>query len=896
MRLIVGRAGSGKTAAVLSEFREAARAGGTNVRLLAPTATLVQHWQNQLAREGVVLRPQLIQTLAGFVRGWCGETEQAPASLVYLLVEDAVRRLKPAGFARMAGPQGVLPGFCASLARTVEEFASAGCRASRLKTTLPDAPLAEAFLAIYQEVERQLENRGLALRAWRLEHAAERIASEGTGGIEAVWLDGFHALPDPELRVIEALGRHAQLTLTAGETELTGELRARLLAMGFHEERAARPRPSPARVLVKAAGMEREAEEIARRILQQADAGRPFHEMGIIVRSADTYVPLLRTTLERFGIPARFYFDQPMEEHPVARFLTGAVDAMLGGWEHAATLKILRLTPRFADSDTMDRLDFKVREQLPSSGLGALKELLIESYAEQLQPLVDHLSALEEWRSMELAPKDWAAQMAELRRLFRPDIGQWRELPAGHARAADWRSQAEALDAFDEALAEAALAMEAHPIPLELFWRAVKAVLRMKVLRLTDGRRNVVHVLSAHEARQWVLPVAFVCGMVERQFPQFHTADAFFPETARLRLNQSGIRVRTAAEFEREEESLFQSAVSRATSVTVLSYPEFDARGERNFRSVFVDDPGLADERTHAVRPQPARQPVPMQRGPIREPALLEAVRNRKPHFSPTGLETYLQCAFQYFGRYTLRLSTAPLTPDQRLDFLTQGNIVHQVLKEWYAEPGDIAAVFARVFSGTIEEKRIPRTYQTERLRNTMLDDLQAFAADDRWARQGWQTELEKDFTFTLEEGIDIKGKIDRLEIGDDGRAYVIDYKYSNAQNTRDRQRNELLLQAPLYLMAAERCFGAKPDGMFYIGLKGGVVYSGWSEAGMLDGDPMPERWLETAAERTRAAVAAIRAGNVEASPADPGKCRWCDCRDVCRVVAREARAVAEGA
>ena len=103
------------------------------------------------------------------------------------------------------------------------------------------------------------------------------------------------------------------------------------------------------------------------------------------------------------------------------------------------------------------------------------------------------------------------------------------------------------------------------PSRSKLFWRSVKAVVRLKVLRLADGRRNVVHVLSAPEARQWVLPVVFVCGLVEKQFPQFHAQDPFFPEAARTRLNQAGIRVRTVAELEREERALFDSAVSRAT-------------------------------------------------------------------------------------------------------------------------------------------------------------------------------------------------------------------------------------------------------------------------------------------------------------------------------------------
>ena len=87
------------------------------------------------------------------------------------------------------------------------------------------------------------------------------------------------------------------------------------------------------------------------------------------------------------------------------------------------------------------------------------------------------------------------------------------------------RSQAAALDLFDGALDEAARALPERPIPLREFWRAAKSVLRLTPLRVDDRRRDVVHVLGAHEARQWQLPVVFVCGLVEKQFPKFHTQD-----------------------------------------------------------------------------------------------------------------------------------------------------------------------------------------------------------------------------------------------------------------------------------------------------------------------------------------------------------------------------------
>src|SRR5450432_659498 len=423
MLLLTGPAGSGKTDSILDGLREALRAGNSAVRLLVPTATLVQHLQNRLAREGFVFRAGLIQTLSRFVQDWAGDAPQVPDAVLYLIVEAAARRVNRPEFTRVVE----MPGFCATLARTIAEFSSAGCDSRRLAACLPDAPLAAAFLAVYQEVDRELARRGLAMRATRLERAAARVEREGLGGIGAIWLDGFHALPDPELAVIAALGCHASLTLALHDREAdrhpASAVRTRLRALGFQEKQMTRKRPLPATKLVVAPNIEREVEEIARRILDQA-AVRPFREMAIVVRAWETYFPLLRTTLERLGIPARFYAKSDLQYHAVVRFLCGIVDAMLEDWDHAATLAALRLAPRFAESNAMDRFAFKVCEQIPNAGLGALKALLVidgqpySAEAERLVQQIDSLTALEAWRPLSLLPKDWAARFATLRNYF----------------------------------------------------------------------------------------------------------------------------------------------------------------------------------------------------------------------------------------------------------------------------------------------------------------------------------------------------------------------------------------------------------------------------------------------------------------------------------------------
>ena len=875
MLLLTGPAGSGKTHRILERFRDAVRRRDSGVRLLTPTATMAQHLQNQVAREGFIFRPALIQTLSRFVDSLAAEMPQVSEPLLYLIVEEAAGRVNRPEFARVAR----LPGFCAALARTMEEVASAGCDAQRLAHSMArrgsSAPLGEAFLAVYRAVESELRHRGLATRAQRLAHAAEQIAREGHPALHTIWLDGFYALPDPELAVIAAMCRHADVTLTLPVTAITAPTRERLLAMGFVEEACAWERAQPRIKLCAAPSIEREADEIARRILEQAAAGRPFREMGVIVRSPEIYEAVLRATLDRFGIPARFYFDADLSNHALARFLTGIVDAMLGGWDHAETLAAIRLAPGVQ----CDEFDFAVRERMPGQGLAALRELAAGAQPEIVN-LLQSFEELEAWRTLSISPDEWATRLRSLDEWFALRQPQ----PGSYEDAAIARGQAAVLELFDRAISEASRALDARPLKLAEFWRAAKSVLRLTPLRVEDGRRNVVHVLGAHEARQWRLPVVFVCGLVEKQFPKFHTQDPFFPEAARAQLKQVGIRLRTVADFEAEERFLFDWAVNRATELLVLSYPRCDARGQQNLPSLYLDGVAAAQSQWKPVGPQPkprcgaARPPAV-----IASPDLLEALALRHQAFRPTALESYLQCAFEFYGRDTLRLQAAPARPEKRLDFRTQGTIVHAALAKLQPDAGRLEEAFDSAFREVCERERVPVGYRTEACRERMLADLRALVEDPAWV-QVHEVRAEQKFRYKLGADVEISGRIDRIDVTPDQGAYVIDYKYSGAQNTKNLATNENLLQPQLYMLALERFFDLRPQGMSYWGFKGGIQRTPWMQF-------EPVHAIEAALR----IVGEIRAGHVEPHPADPEKCRLCDLRDVCRfVVAAPARA--EGA
>ena len=862
MLLLSGPAGSAATSHILAEFRQALGRNASNVRLLVPTATMAEHLRHKLAREGFVFRPGLILTLSKFLAPWAEDLPEVSPAALYQLVERAVRRLAPVEFARVL----TAPGFCAALAQAIEEFSAASCDAHRLQRSLPPTPFGAPFIAVYRDVERELARRGLGLRSTRLERAAQRIGRQGLPGVDTVWMDGFFTLSDAELAVIRAIGAHADLTVSLPNLDGPNPARDDMLAMGA-EERAVQLQRSA--VIVRtfmAATVDREAEEIARRILDEVSAGVPFRDIGVIVRNPDGYLPALKAALERFGIPARFYFSDPLSENGVVRYLDGIIKALLGGWDYGETLAALRFS---GDTPELDRFDFAVREQLPGRGLDGLKALAKD---QRLLQTLDHLRTLDAWRSLDLRPSQWVSRLNLLRQLVLPPQPCDR---VSHETAAMWRTRGVALTGFEAALTEAATFLgDDRQVSLAEFWPAVQAVLRLTPLRVPDLRRNVVHVMSVLEARQWELPVAFICGLAEQEFPRRQTQEPLFSDSARLRLARSGIRVRTAADLEREERFLFELARATAASRLTLSYPESDARGVRNLPSQFLTRD--AEQCTQLARPQP---PKTYEDASGRLTGVSHAV------FSPSGLECFLDCPFQFFARYTLKLRTRPLLPQDRLDFMLQGTIIHQTLSEWRRDPQPIEPLFHRVFAENCAAKAVFPGYRTEYLRRQMLDDLRRFADDPKLPAFA-EALTEQAFELSVGDTLRLRGRIDRIEKLEGGRALIVDYKYSAAQRVAARMTKETLLQGGLYALAVERELNLKPVGVVYFGLKKDLKIVGWTdppgEFG-IDSEPLTRDWIDSAVGRAGEAAQQILAGRVAPDPVDLDLCRLCEYCDVCR-------------
>jgi hypothetical protein len=122
----------------------------------------------------------------------------------------------------------------------------------------------------------------------------------------------------------------------------------------------------------------------------------------------------------------------------------------------------------------------------------------------------------------------------------------------------------------------------------------------------------------------------------------------------------------------------------------------------------------------------------------------------------------------------------------------------------------------------------------------------------------------------------------------------VIDYKYSQAQRIRQHvQGSEAgdLVQAGIYLLAAERALSLEPAGMLFCGVRDPVTWGGWHMAipglervGESCTREALRKLMDDAHQAAMDALHQISSGHIEPRPRDEKKCKWCDYRDICRV------------
>lgn len=411
LKLYIGPAGSGKTAAVMDEIRARVLAQQPGNWLIVPEQYSHEAERELCARCGDTMsRFAEVFSFSGLARRIL--SEQGGAALpvldkggrllcMTLALGGVGDRLKAYRSARRR------PEFPALMLSAVDELKSAGVSAEQLQEAAAgcDARLGEKLqdAALLLEAYEAVVSNGRADPSDRLTLLAALLPG-CLGKAQRIWIDGFLDFTGQEREILRAMlqsGAEVTVCLTLdalhGEDEIFAVSRraARSLkacaeelglpvglrafaggegkdpALRFFTERLFRftdetfSGKNGAIALHRADGMAAECEFAAARALELVRGGARWRDIAVAARGFEDYRPLLESVFRHYGVPLYLTRRSELLQKPLPSLIAGAFEILENGWDVDEVLSYLRTGLTGLDSAACDLLsDYLYKWQL----------------------------------------------------------------------------------------------------------------------------------------------------------------------------------------------------------------------------------------------------------------------------------------------------------------------------------------------------------------------------------------------------------------------------------------------------------------------------------------------------------------------------------------------------
>ncbi len=766
------------------------------------------------------------------------------------------------------------------------------------------------------------------------------------------------------LRIIrDTLGRIGVLPSGAGSAPdgEPGFLASALFSdMPFSEtaEKAPDPRSFAKTIsLLSAVNTREEVTFIAGRVKQSLKRGIPPDSILVAFPALEAYGPLVEEIFSDCGIPYNRALGRQLSTSPVT---TAVISLLLSCQEEFSGPSLLRIfsSPflRFGDDRMIvSGLDRLMRD---SRIIGGRLKLLsaLNSHrpagggADMLTaPLNELFTALEPFTVQE--PLPLAVWMDRLRHLI-----AWSGLSAGvDAIEGPLSVNRQAYRKLQETLESLAQAGDLFPEFRYTFneWLfLLKKTFMHTRFQVPPEDEGGVQILGLRESYGHPWQEVFFGGVVESEFPRRLPQNIFLPEQA---LETLGV---PTFEHERMKAALHFYRLLLLSDTITLTYPENE--GDRPVvPSPFLEEltslkkAGLLNrgvEKTSGIQFSMALEDacsIPelaksiSQSGNIRG---LQEVLNmdlkgmsgirsgvdylpRKPasivtpsvkrEFRVTELELYINCPYDYYVSYVLGM--VPLEEvTEDISPMDRGSKVHMILRDFYLS-WDRAVTResrseARALLRNLADASFDREADTFRNRREKEIFVSVMAerfldAEEGFWKQGMRpTYLERTierFRFVLPDGkeVELTGKIDRIDIDENGNFIIVDYKTGRYPLPK-MELDQDIFQLPVYAVMAKEALATAvpalktPVGLAYYDLAGKtgagardmVLYNNATLTDQPSSKPKAsprsadefEAILERGMDKARKAVEGILRGDFTSLPREENRCRYCPNEMMC--------------
>ncbi len=778
--IVTGLPHSGKTSRLIELFLDSLKERPDERRvMIVPDSSHRDYLRTVIIKRGEcrALRETEVVTLAEFLRGLAEAagllTGRRMTSLEELLaIRRMIRALNEAGEAQLP----LTLATCQRMKHMIEALRNAGLYLRLLDRdaapTLPGRRAVALKLAVRYLEAMKSAQRYDGLLAQELAVLALRQGRCGELLPELILVDGFydlHPLHEAALAALASSARAFFITAPVLPGSTQAEELARALAkFGLEETRLPKPPTTAVRLLeamaaVKAdggavasetaalqtAGIElhqlptslKEAQFIAERVLAlHRKEGLPLDEFVVVLRDADArFMAMLRHCFREAGLPL---IDLTRADEPsrVGKFLS-ACFALAAAPTHEALLRLVHasIPALLAPSHALFAHLHWTGLFLDAEGMAAFAR---QHDAQAFASLLDQL------RNIAPADKRSAEWMRNLLAALGRDFiaGLKPHLGASAPGAVELESERAALESILEATASlTAEEMGAEELPGLLAETCLYAGAANSRCELGTGG---VYLVDALAARQWQKQVCFVPQCDRRHWPRGREDLSGEEKALRTLPALADVRLRSPEEHFAFEESLFLSALTRSTRLTIVTCPRREMGGNDLAPSPFLALLAPAVRRLGGTELPARESSFPGRRALLRHCAGVLRYGGRKPvsqttaavvlemvdgderaklfsrgglegeptdepvavpesllphSFSPSALTAYRKCPYLYFALNLVKPGGPPQSMQEGITPLMVGNAAHLALQEAFAgfpQKADINQLFRRQLAG----------------------------------------------------------------------------------------------------------------------------------------------------------------------------------------------------
>lgn len=684
--------------------------------------------------------------------------------------------------------------------------------------------------------------------------------------VKRLILEGFYEVGRAEANLLEALIRNAEKTLitipvSSAEDDLT-HCWSNFLKERFDVEPRlvqAEDGLSEARFFYPAASMEEELEAISRHIKSSFISGRlrELEEVLVVLPEISKYREMLERVFERYGIP--YHVAAPRRASETGRYqdMLSLIEAVS---EDYPRLKFSRFlcSPHF-------RIGAALRVKAPgialSSGLVKGREAWLRAFKDA--------GVIEEGR--------------EIFERLRP------------LEAASFEGYSGALDAFEGVLrglgfqAEPALEditgslrlldrlLDERPVLSDVADALGQALEGAPVETEADG----VKVTGFYEARGLEPRFLYMAGLKDGDMPSRQEMDLYLPDGVRKRLGLIDMQRHLLL-----QEYIF-NRLAAASGAIRFSHPVME--GDK----FFLPSPFLSgwEEKTERLFGVFSKEEEMLRRGGAPFSSYIgeiKGLRRFDATLNVTHIDSYRACPRRFFLEKLLDLKP-PKIKEYEVEPETIGIIAHEIMQK--------IIPLARGETGAFVEGAVPLIEETLRGRplepyfkalimESFIRMLPAIHALEGEIREAGYSLLEAERKIEGEplKGIKLKGKMDRIDVKEDGSCEVIDYKTGAADlsGVAIIERGESL-QLPLYA-ALLKGMGMMPERAGIYSLKEMKIEWIPKKKDLKAGRGL-DFYMDAALGFLKETVSSMREGDFKALPLQEQTCSRCDESPYCPYV-----------